>query len=60
MKNFSEWDQDVLSLDSKEELFSVTNEGDKQCIILQFILKKSSYATMVVREFLSNNISFDY
>lgn len=57
--NFEQWDDDILSLDSKEKMYIIKNEGKETGIVLQFSLTKSCYATMVIREFLHNQISLD-
>lgn len=58
LKKFKLWNEDILSLDSENEFFNLEDDGEFYFIILQFSLKKSHYATMAIREFLHNDVSF--
>jgi len=57
--SWSNWDDDILSLDSFNPLYTLDKEGDKKALVLQFSLLKSSYATMMLREITHSTSEFN-
>ena len=55
---FEDWNEDLLSIDLKEDLYIRKVGGTKKAIVIQFELNKSCYATMMVREITRGTTNF--